>query len=352
MKRLRPCIAVEAKSAEDVRRLLLKEGLLDKSVEIDRNADKSIVYIPVVNAELAARIVMEKLGLSVGTCTREFVERRTWTREQLVKGFLEAGGLPRHSYMQVGDIVVFSAKSVEEVEKLRQTARVLSQAFPHLKAFYAKLCTEGEERIAKLEHLYGERKTRALVREHGVELWVDIAKAYYNPRLSEEHYKISSFVSNGEKVLDMFTGVGGFCIQILVRKKATVYCNDINQEAVKLLHESLVWNFKKLRGRAIVLNCDAKRLHEILSKRSFDRIIMNHPTRSLEFLSVARQLVKDGGIVHLYLLLEKSKASASEISKLVGEGFKVERVDEVLEYSPRKSVFRADLLYSEDYKER
>uniref|UniRef100_A0A7J3ZJE3 SAM-dependent methyltransferase TRM5/TYW2-type domain-containing protein n=1 Tax=Fervidicoccus fontis TaxID=683846 RepID=A0A7J3ZJE3_9CREN len=352
MRKRSPCIAIEARSAEDARRLLLEEGLLDKSLKIDRDVGRGLVYLPVVCTELAVRLVKEKLGVDASICSREFSKRMVWTRELLVKGALEEGGLPRHSYLLVGDIVVFNAKNAEEVERLRQTARVLSQAFPHFKAFYAKLLTEGEERVAKLVHLHGEYKTRTLVKEYGVGLWVDIARAYYNPRLAEEHYKISTLVSNGERVLDMFTGVGGFCLQILARKKAIVYCNDINREAIRLLHESLAYNFNRLKGRVVVLNCDAKLLPEVLSKSSFDRIIMNHPTKWLEFIGVAKELVKCGGTIHLYALLEKREASKSEISKLMGEGFEVKRVEEVLEYSPKRSVFRADLLYCKDGQER
>ena len=43
---------------------------------------------------------------------------------------------------------------------------------------------------------------------------VDVAKAYFSPRLSHEHERVASLVQSGEVVTDLFSGVGPFSVLI------------------------------------------------------------------------------------------------------------------------------------------
>ena len=101
-----------------------------------------------------------------------------------------------------------------------------------------------------------------------------------------------------ERVLDMFAGVGPFPI-VLSDKALVVYSGDINPGAVSLMRDNIRLNKKK---NIIPMLADALVLNKIFEKHSFDRIIMNLPMTSSEFLKTAFSLCKSGGMIHYYTL--------------------------------------------------
>ena len=85
-------------------------------------------------------------------------------------------------------------------------------------------------------------------REFGCQYHVDIAKAYFSPRLSHEHERVASLVQDGEVVVDLFAGVGPFSVLIGKRNPmAKVYAVDLNPDAVELLKVNVRVN--RVEGR-------------------------------------------------------------------------------------------------------
>ena len=105
----------------------------------------------------------------------------------------------------------------------------------------------------------------------------------------------------GETVVDMFTGVGSFAIQ--VAKKAgdvKVYAIDLNPHAVRFLKMNITANH--VEGRVFPLLGDAGSVVKAAQLRhAADRVIMNLPERSEDFVSSACETIKlDGGVIHFY----------------------------------------------------
>ena len=72
---------------------------------------------------------------------------------------------------------------------------------------------------------------------------VDVEKCYFSPRLSFERRRIASLVKSGEKVVNMFAGVG--CFSIIVAKAASqvkVFSIDLNPVAVQYMEENVSIN--------------------------------------------------------------------------------------------------------------
>lgn len=332
-------VIVDKRVAERARKLLLRHGLLAKSFKAARVGDQRVAF-PVVDSGLASKILEEE-GIP-------FEAGKYWFTPVKKPGRLQGRV---KSFKIIGDIVVFSRSGDVPLEEYVDSAVKLLGENPRLRAAWLKVETGGEERLPKLIHLAGERKTRAVVKEYGVRLVVDISRAYYNPRLAGEHWRVADLTRDGELVLDMFTGVGAFALHIAKRRKTIVVASDINYDALRLAGESLALN-RRLSGAVILFNADARALP--LNAR-FDRIIMNLPKDSLRFIPEACRLISTGGFIHIYTLQPGSREAVEAVeSALYSCGCTpiVELSRKVLDYSPTKSIYVVDVMVKERREHR
>jgi tRNA (guanine37-N1)-methyltransferase len=156
---------------------------------------------------------------------------------------------------------------------------------------------EGDFRLRKLRHLGGEERTTTLHKENGLRLKLDVETCYFSPRLSTERLRIAGLVAQGEKVLNMFAGVGPY--SILIAKRTRVWSCELNDAAFRFHLENNKLN--KVEGRIETIVGDAMLLPEELEGEGpFDRILMPHPSQSNLFLPAALSMLAPGGVVHYY----------------------------------------------------
>lgn len=227
--------------------------------------------------------------------------------------------LPR-AYDAVGDIAILEIPPELHDYKI-EIGRAFHQLHP---SFSTVLCKRGAitgmTRTRQYEFLSGEEKTSTVHVEYGCRIAVDLARAYFSPRLLEEHNRIASQVQEGESVIDMFTGVGPFALHIARRQSATVTAIDINPHAIELLRKSLSMN--KLRGRVIPVVADAGEYVPAHFTHNVDRVIMNHPSGASKFVNAACTAVRAGGIIHYYDFIASHSAEddmREKITRLVQE---------------------------------
>ena len=102
---------------------------------------------------------------------------------------------------------------------------------------------EGVYRLRDFEVIAGVKNTVTVYTEYGCVYHVDVAKAYFSPRLSTEHNRVASNVKKGETVVDLFAGVGPFAIPIAKKiKNVQVYAIDVNPDAIALLKRNIAVN--------------------------------------------------------------------------------------------------------------
>ncbi len=159
---------------------------------------------------------------------------------------------------------------------------------------------EGVYRLREFEVIAGLNKTETVHREYGCLYHVDLAKAYFSPRLSHEHNRVASQVKEDETIIDMFTGVGPFSILIAKRLRTVqVYAIDANPDAIQLLQRNIFAN--NVERKVTPILGDARQVVKKSLSEVADRVIMNLPEKAIKYVDVACEAIKsDGGIMHFY----------------------------------------------------
>lgn len=239
-----------------------------------------------------------------------------------------------------GEIVEIEFEKLKEKEKFEGTFDLIGDIAivedsdtsilrrKNVKSVYKKETkVEGIYRTRKYVYLAGKKNTETIHKEYGCRYILDIEKVYFNPRLATERHRIAEKVNNGERVLDMFAGVGPFSILIAKKRDVEVHSMDINPDAFYYLKKNIEIN--KVKNVFPYLG-DCRDIVKKLP--DFDRIIMNLPKNSLEFLDTALNKTKKGGIIHLYSIRPEEEIKLTP-----------EYIQQVKSYSPRTFVWRYDI---------
>jgi len=239
----------------------------------------------------------------------------------------------------------------------QMVAKGISNVNKNVKTVYEKKSQiKGKYRLRELDVLYGEEKSETIHRENDCIFKLDVKNTYFSPRLVFERRRIASTrIQEDEIIVDMFAGIGTFSIQIAKNKNVKIYAFDINSNAYEYLKENIYLN--KLKGEIFPKNIDIKELLEPknhlgqLLRNKANRIIMNLPESSIEFIDVACYLMKEsGGILHFYQFSEKPnpidkslKNLEEEITRHYWEIESIINSKIVKHYSPKSELIVADL---------
>jgi len=298
-----PCVKVEGRRGEQVRRALKELELLRTDARI--SSDHDFVYLPLTR-ELKEDEKGEIDFTELLTAEFELLEQRK-NIEDLV-GF-------KPSYEMVGDIAVLTAVDLTgENEQL--VARALMNLHKNIKVVAKRIsAVEGVFRKRKMKIIAGENRTETMHKENGCRYKLDLEKVYFNPRLASERNRVVSQVerSGEEVIIDMFAGVGPFSIQIAKRApQSHVTAIDVNPDAIRYLIENIELN--GLRN-VEAIEGDVKEIC-VKFRNKADRIIMNLPKSAYLFLREALCMLNPrGGIIHFYDLESSYSDATGEETK-------------------------------------
>jgi tRNA (guanine37-N1)-methyltransferase len=333
------CLKVPKGKGEQVRKKLLEGDLLDVSLKVRREG--GLILFP-VTSEAASR-----LGYQMDE--EEFEQRELAASDY--KGLVDVPEdlrplLPA-SFDVVGEVAIIKVPD-ELLPYKERIGTALRKAFPRFTTVALDKGVKGELRVRDLEVIAGGPGTETLHMEYGIKLLVDPSRTYFNPRLSNERFRVAKLVKEGEVVIDMFAGVGPFSIMIAKHSSPkVVYAIDLNRDAVEYLRRNVELNralsVKPIQG-------DAR--EEIGKLPQADRIIMNLPHSAREFLGDALMHLRPQGTIHLYQICDRGDIeglSESIIDEADGLGYKISlaRLEELKTYSPSMSVYALDLLLLE-----
>jgi tRNA (guanine37-N1)-methyltransferase len=303
MTRESVCWKVPKKNGEKTIASVNKLGLTDGELVVQ--SDKEFVYVPLV------RKPSEKETNALREHVPEFqLESNVFEeRMRLEKNLAEVlkNQLPQQLLASlpkaldiVGDIAIVEVPAeLKANEKL--VGETVLQTHKNVKTVLAKAgVVSGTYRLREFSVIAGEPRTTTVHKEFGCQYHVDVAKAYFSPRLSHEHKRVASLIQEGEMVVDLFAGVGPFAILIAkTHPNVKVYALDINPDAVELLKKNVRAN--RVQSCVVPIFGDARQVVPDKLSGVADRVIMNLPESAAEFVAVACEAVKHaGGVVHFY----------------------------------------------------
>jgi tRNA (guanine37-N1)-methyltransferase len=304
------CIRVQRRDGESIRKSLIELSVLNKGLKIRSSGED--LLIPVLTH-------VEGFG-ELGTDFFEGLEYES-PMEQ-------APG----AYELIGDIAIID----QHEENVMDIAKVLLQHKNIRTVFQATSAVSGEYRTRELLFIAGEKKNETIYKENGCRYLLDVRSVYFTPRLSTERMRIAEQVTDGEKVVDMFAGIGPFSILIAKRfPGAQVIAIDKNPVAIKYLRENAKLN--KLNNIEIKEG-DAR--EEVVGISDADHVIMNLPHSAMEFIAAALGIMKRGGIIHFYAISHEDDLFEGIFKKIEEHasrvGFKVISLDKriVRPYAP------------------
>ena len=318
------CIVVPRERGEEIRRRLIDLGVLHKHLRIVREGDR--LFIPTTT----------RVDLDLRTEQREFGEGFVAVRSY--KDVVEVPEPLRRSlpssFDVIGDIAVL--KIPNELRRYREEiGRAILRWSPTLRVVVEDRGVKGERRVRSIEVIAGERRTTTVHTEHGLRYAVDLAHAYFSPRLASERQRIANQVVAGEIIADPFAGVGPYAILIAKRRRPIiVHASDVNPAAVALLRANVGAN---RIDRVATHEGDARQILERI--RPVDRVILDLPHTAFDHLGHAFAALGASGVVHVYRILERAdeRAAAGRIQAIAAQaGMEVKelRLHTVRAYSP------------------
>ena len=290
-------LKIDSKDGERVRKALVESNLLDFDYKII--SQDGALLIP-LQQEIPNEIVETLVGpITFETGEMEF-EPHSYGPKNLTEALedylsTEELELVPRAYDLIGDIAV-----LEIPDELSHRKEMIGKAFREVHKNFSTVLVKkgaisGTTRVRAYECVAGECKTHTIHNEYGCRLAVDLSKAYFSPRLLEEHNRIAQLVKDNEFVVDMFCGVGPFPIHIARQRNAHIVAIDINPDAISLLNKSISMN--KLVGTIEPIIGDAK---DYPKSQIADRVIMNHPSGAFDFISDACRILKPHAVLHYY----------------------------------------------------
>lgn len=281
------CVKVPLRQLNDARIKLMENGSMNMEYRIKTDGDFG--YIPINENINNYEIVDVEL---------EPMKKVPHNFAELLEDELTCEEIEnlRTSFDTIGDIVI-----LEIPENLQDKKQIIGDAalkFTKRKSIYMKRSAiKGTTRVRDLEFLSGVDDSVTIHKEHGARLKLNVRKVYFSPRLATERKRVMQSVNDGEKILDMFCGIGPFPIVIARNKQVDITAVDINESAIEYLNENIKLN--KLKGTIQTYCGDVRQVSDNFNFK-FDRIIMNLPGLAYTFLDVATNLIEDGGIINYY----------------------------------------------------
>ncbi|AGB16578.1 putative methyltransferase [Halovivax ruber XH-70] len=295
-----PCVQVRRENGETTRQRLADDDLVADGFEITH--EDGWLYIPVTDEAAVPG--------DFTVIDREAPERETQTAPADLLGF-------EPSYERLGRAVIVDEDDVDRAHEIADA--IVASDLPVDVVLNKASKVKGETRVRDWEVLASERandseptdgsvsdderassddgpSTEVIHREYGHAFALDLAEVYFSPRLATERHRVAEQVAAGERVFDMFAGVGPYVIPMAARGAECVGV-DVNPRAIEYLRENAARN--DVAERVTAVTDDVRDVAGEYADWA-DRIVMNLPHSADEFVDSAVAVADDDCTIHFY----------------------------------------------------
>ncbi|MBN1216850.1 MAG: methyltransferase [Candidatus Lokiarchaeota archaeon] len=329
-------LKVKKKDAQNLiksfERLHKGRSILDKKNKVFQ--EKNHVFFPVKYDKKELKNMIRSIGknLNIKIIKRESIYNKKFKynslkdalKTRIPEKYLEL--IPK-SFDIIGNIAIIELDLFDncniETDIKKKIALAILHVNKNVKSVFEKVSEiSGVYRLKKIKFLEGIYIKETVHRENNCFFNINIEETFFTPRLLSERKRISNNnIKSEENIVDLFAGVGPFSIQIARKNNVKIYSFDINPKAIDYFKKNIELN--KLKGKILPTLMDVKDLLKNNNKRGvkltnkIDRIIMNLPEKSLEYINVACHLIKEeGAIVHIYQFCDKPNSITKAINNL------------------------------------
>ncbi len=339
---------VEKPRSEAVIDALRAEGVYDPTRSVDAY-DEDRVAVPVaapptgttVDAVEPVELPMRERGLADLLADRGFTTA-------------EIDAAPS-SWAVVGSVVLVDFGDVSADAGLPEDRReAVGEALLELHAnadtVLARGGVSGPRRTPTAEVVAGTGETETVHVEHGTKYAIDLASVMFSPGNKAERARMGEVVEPGERVFDMFAGIGYFALP-MARAGAEVTAVEIEPATYRYLVENARLNDVTDRLRPVLGDC-----RDV--ETTADRVVMGYydaadpgtdeeasstddaaaPTdATYEYLDAALAALEPGGVLHLHEATPEPLFPERPVERLRAAAGAVGRDVEVLETTVVKS---------------
>jgi tRNA wybutosine-synthesizing protein 2 len=270
---------------------LRSEGVYDDSRHISESGEGTVA-IPVTEPpqETAVREVVEQRGETRLQTLEDHLRERGWSDAELV----DAPG----SWAVIGSVILVD---ISGVPRPREVGEALLAMHGHADTVLAREGISGTHREPSVEVIAGEGDTHTVHREHGTTYALDLSEVMFSPGNKAERAHMGEVVAEGERVLDMFAGIGYFTLP-MARGGAHVTAVEHNPTAFQYLVENVVRNGVQDNVETYRADCRevvARGIEAADDPFAFERVVMGYYD-AYEYLDSGLSALEPGGTVHMH----------------------------------------------------
>ncbi|RLF26310.1 MAG: tRNA (guanine-N1)-methyltransferase [Thermoplasmata archaeon] len=290
-------VKIEKNKGETVRKRLKELGMLKTHLSPKKNDEN--IFLPIHDGK--------KIGYQIVEMDFEEKKRKPRSYKDVLNLPPELQELLPTSYDIIGDIALIKIPD-EILGYTKEIGNAILSVHKNVKVVCLSKPVAGEYRTRDVEVIAGEKRTTTLHREYGVELYLDVEKTFFSPRLAGERHRIAGLVKKNETVVDMFTGVAPFAIMVAKQgSPKIVYAIDKNPDAIEFAKKNVIHN--RVIDKVEVIQGDTHEIVKDLIDKGVkaNRILMNLPFSAQNFLNDALLIAEEGCVIHYYDVLNEEE---------------------------------------------
>jgi tRNA wybutosine-synthesizing protein 2 len=281
---------------------LRAEGVYDDDRSVSE-ASGETVAIPVTETPTETDVleVVREEGEPRLHTLEDHLRERGWTDDELA----DVPG----SWAVLGSVVLVEMGDAPRPEEVGQALLAMHGQADTVLAHEG---IAGEHRQPEVSVVAGEGDTTTVHREHGTEYAMDLAAVMFSPGNKAERARMGAAVDEGERVLDMFAGIGYFTLP-MARAGAVVTAIERNPDSFQFLLENTMRN--GVSDRVEPYRADNRDVLSAYEGDPFDRVVMGYYD-AWEFLPDALSVLAPGGSLHMHEATPEGLVPDRPVSRL------------------------------------